>query len=92
MTKHTVTIQIEDVENGEIRIRASCDPQPNDQTAITSALACAAEIFEMLKAKTEAPAPQETPVDPTQPPYVAEGRFDAEPGSFIPAEQKEGQA
>lgn len=90
MIKHTVTIQIEDVENDEIRIRASCDPVPNDQTVVTSALACAAEILELLKAKSQPPAQGAAPVEDAKP-YVAEGRFDADPGSFVPKEKPEEQ-
>jgi len=85
MIKHTVTIQIEDVENGEIRIRASCDPVPNDQTVVTSALACAAEILKLLKAKSQPPSEEaEILADPAA--------VEAEPGSFVPADKTEEQA
>lgn len=43
------------------------------------------DLLGYLKAKSETPAPEAKP-------FVAEGRFDAEPGSFIPAEKKEEQA
>jgi hypothetical protein len=95
MTKHKVTIEIEDVENGEITIRAACDPAPTEQTVVTTALACAADLLNYLKGQTKAQTEEnQPPAEPAAPvaPYVAEGRFDAEPGSFVPAEKKEDQA
>lgn len=100
MTQHKVTIIIEDAGGVNISIRTSCEPEVTGQTQVTPALACAAELLEHLRSRTNAGASGEAAAEGVvdaqvveEPkPFVAEGRFDADPGSFVPAEKKEDQA
>jgi hypothetical protein len=63
MTKHKITIQIEDVEGVEISIKAACEPEFDPKGGVTPALACASAVLQFLKEQTQGPCEAPPVVD-----------------------------